>query len=64
MQAIQQQDWQKTPEQAQQAVYDFFLFLKQRYSEMESEEDTVAFSNHSANLVEDWKSKAEDEVWK
>lgn len=64
MQTISQQDWQKIPEQAQQEVYDFFLFLKQRYSEMESKEDTLAFSHHSANLVDEWQGEAEDEIWK
>jgi len=64
VQTIPQQDWQKIPEQAQQEVYDFFLFLKQRYSEVEAEEETLAFSQHTANLIDDWKSEAEDEVWK
>jgi hypothetical protein len=64
VQTISQQDWQKIPEQAQQEVYDFFLFLKQRYSDVESEADTLAFSHHSANLLEEWKSDVEDEVWK
>jgi hypothetical protein len=31
MQAIREQDWQCLPMQAQQEVYDFFLFIKQRY---------------------------------
>ncbi len=26
--------------------------------------DTKAFSNHSANLIDDWKESSEDEVWK
>ena len=66
MQTIPQQDWQKLPEQAQQEVYDFFLFLKQRYqaSNLKDTNDTIAFSNHSANLIEDWQSEEEDGVWK
>ena len=28
------------------------------------EYDTILFSNHSANLVEDWKNDKEDDVWK
>ena len=30
----------------------------------EESSDTLAFSNHSANLIEDWKNSLEDEVWK
>jgi len=30
----------------------------------EIESDIKAFSNHSANLIEDWKEHAEDEIWK
>ena len=26
--------------------------------------ETKAFSNHTANLIEDWKDIAEDDVWK
>lgn len=26
--------------------------------------ETKIFSNHSANLIEEWKDSAEDEVWK
>ncbi len=26
--------------------------------------DTVAFSNHSANLIHEWKDNGEDAVWK
>jgi len=31
MHTIEQQYWQCLPEHAQQEVYDFFLFIKQRY---------------------------------
>ena len=31
MHTIEQQAWQCLPEHAQQEVYDFFLFVKQRY---------------------------------
>jgi hypothetical protein len=31
MHAINEQDWITLPEQAQQEVYDFFIFIKQRY---------------------------------
>ncbi len=30
----------------------------------ESESDIKAYSNHSANLIEDWKEAEEDEIWK
>ena len=33
MQTITEQEWQTLPEPAQQECYDFFLFLKQRYSQ-------------------------------
>ena len=66
MQAISQQDWQAMPEQAQQEVYDFFLFIKQRYCSSQSPDssETLTFSNHSANLIDDWKNEEEDAVWK
>ena len=66
MQAISQQDWQAMPEQAQQEVYDFFLFIKQRYRSSQSPDssETLTFSNHSANLIDDWKNEEEDAVWK
>jgi hypothetical protein len=30
----------------------------------ETESEIKAFSNHSANLIEDWKDTKEDEIWK
>ncbi len=33
MKLIKEQDWQQLPESAQQEVYDFFEFIKQRYAE-------------------------------
>ena len=36
----------------------------QNYTPMEDLNDTEAFSNHSANLIDDWKDSSEDEVWK
>ncbi len=29
-----------------------------------TESDIKAYSNHSANLIEDWKETDEDEIWK
>ena len=69
MRAIDQREWQSLPEQAQREIYDFFLFLKQRYEKQarqtrQDEAETLLFSNHSANLIEDWLDDTEDEVWK
>ena len=67
MQAIQEQDWQALPEHAQQEVYDFFLFIRQRYGQLRvnatEESDTITFANHSANTIKEWLSEQEDEVW-
>lgn len=66
MQAITEQDWQILPEYAQREVYDFYLFIKQRYikNKLSSDEsETRAFSNHSANTVEEWLDEKEDELW-
>ncbi len=40
MHTIEQQYWQCLPEHAQQEVYDFFLFIKQRY-EGQSQQKTT-----------------------
>ena len=68
MQAIDNQEWQSLPEQAQQEIYDFFLFIKQRYEKQarqaqHDETETLLFSNHSANLINEWLDDSEDEVW-
>lgn len=67
MQAIREQDWQCLPLQAQQEIYDFFLFIKQRYEKQTQQtidlNETLAFSNHGANTIEEWFSDKEDEVW-
>ena len=68
MQAIDNREWQSLPEQAQQEIYDFFLFIKQRYEQQarqakHDKAETRLFSNHSANMVEDWLDDSEDEVW-
>ena len=69
MQAIDNQEWQSLPEHAQQEIYDFFLFIKQRYEQrarqtQHDETERLLFSNHSANLIEEWLDDSEDEVWK
>ena len=66
MQAITEQDWQTLPEYAQREIYDFFLFIKSRIVTTPLPHDAIetrAFSNHSANTVEDWLSPTEDEIW-
>jgi len=69
MNTIKLQEWQSLPDYAQKEVYDFFLFIKQRYylknqSDDISAEEIPAYSDHSANLVEDWLDESEDAVWK
>ena len=69
MQAIDNQEWQSLPEQAQQEIYDFFLFIKQRYEKrtpqvQHDEAETLLLSNHSATLIEEWLDDSEDDVWK
>jgi len=66
MQLIKEQDWKTLPEPAQQEVYDFFLFIKQRYGKQTDQDksETIAFSNHSANTIEEWLDDKEDDVWK
>jgi len=39
--------------------------IKNRNSKgSETESEIRAFSNHTANLIEDWKESGEDEIWK
>ena len=69
MQVINEQDWQRLPEFAQQEIYDFFVFTKQRYEQKNQqssdfEVEMQAFSNHSANAIEEWLYEKEDDVWK
>lgn len=67
MHTIEQQYWQCLPEHAQQEVYDFFLFIKQRYEGQSQQKNdinqTLALSNHSASNIEEWVSDKEDEIW-
>ena len=58
-------DLQGLPENAQQEVYDFYLFIKQRVSEKEmlyKAGESALLSEKS--LSEDWNSIEEDEAWK
>ncbi len=64
MNVIETQEWQALPDQAQQEVYDFFLFVKQQYlARKESDKEIHLYSNHSANLVKEWLDDSEDAVW-
>ena len=37
--------------------------IDQSIVEQEDVLETKAFSNHTANLIEDWKDSEEDEIW-
>ena len=37
---------------------------KQKTVSKNDNEDTKLFSNHSANLIEDWPDLKEDDIWK
>ena len=50
MQATDNQNRQSLPKQARQT--------------QRNEAETLLFSNHSANLIEEWLNESEDEVWK
>ena len=68
MEPIDNQEWQSLSERAQQEVYDFFLFVKQRHEQQArraqpDQGETLLLSNHSANLIEEWLDNSEDEVW-
>lgn len=57
-------DLQDLPEDAQQEVYDFYLFVKQRAIEKQR----ISAAGESAllseeSLAEDWNRPEEDEAW-
>ena len=65
MQTVPQIDLHVLPENAQQEVYDFYLFVKQRISEKK----LVSQIGESAllsekSLAENWDNKEEEEAWK
>ena len=37
--------------------------IKLASEQNKDEEETIMFSNHSANLIEEWKESEEDDVW-
>jgi len=64
MLAVKQIDLEELPENAQQEVYDFFLFIKQRVSEkgmLYKAGESALLSEKS--LSEDWNRTEEDEAW-
>ena len=50
-------------EPAQQEVYGFFIFIKQCYAKQTNQDqsETAAFSNHSANTIDEWLADKEDD---
>jgi hypothetical protein len=65
---IEKKQFQALPEFSQRQVYDFFLFVKNKYSSSMSgfnETDEAAmYANNSANLIEDWQDEKEDKIWR
>ena len=61
---VKQIDLQGLPENAQQEVYDFYLFIKQRVHEKQilyKAGESALLSEKS--LSEDWDKAEEDEAW-
>ena len=62
--SVKQIDLQGLPENAQQEVYDFYLFIKQRVSEKQilyKAGESALLSEKS--LSEDWDKAEEDKAW-
>ena len=38
--------------------------IKLPNAKVKDQNETKAFSDHSANLIDDWKDESEDEIWK
>ena len=67
MHLIKEQDWKSLPESAQQEVYAFFIFIKQRYGRSIDNDESAGitvFSNHSASSIAEWLDNKEDDIWK
>ena len=64
MVAVKQINLQGLPESAQQEVYDFYLFIKQRVCDkgILSEAGESALLSEKS-LSEDWNRIEEDEAW-
>ena len=66
MQFIKEQEWQALPEPAQQEVYDFFLFIKQRYTKpIEQTKKSRKFGQHRGLIdsSEDFDEPLPDSFW-
>lgn len=66
MQLITEQEWQALPESAQQNVYDFFLFIKQRYTKpIEQTNKLRTFGQHRGLIEasEDFDEPLPDNFW-
>ncbi len=66
--------------EVQDSIYDHIMFLLKNLNTkelriieehiqsndpvVEDAMQTQAFSNHSANLIEDWKDMGEDDIWR
>jgi len=53
--------------QVEDSIYSHIMFFLQNLNTRELkiiESDINAFTDHSANLIEDWKDVAENEIWK
>lgn len=64
---IQQKEWQKLPESAQLEIFDYFLFIKQRY-EIQSqvsknENETFTLAHFYSNHVEYMSNDDENKIW-
>ncbi len=65
MQTIPKIDLKGLPENAQQEVYDFYCFIKQRVQEdkiIRQIDETTLLSQSS--LAQDWDNEEEDKAWK
>lgn len=64
MKSIQFIDVSILPEWAQQEVYDFFLFMKQRVEHQRALSDASECALLSEDsLAEDWNKSEEDQAW-
>ena len=66
MQLINEQEWQALPESAQQEVYHFFLFIKQRYLQpIEQSKKSRTFGQHRGliEMNEDFDEPLPDNFW-
>jgi len=66
MQLIKEQEWQSLPEPAQQEVYDFFLFIKQRHEKpIEQTKKTRIFGQHRGliEISDDFDEPLSDDFW-